>query len=207
MPVKSARVDEYIHKSAAFAQPILTRIREIVHEAAPEIEEDIKWGMPAFMYKGIVSNLAAFKNHVSLGFWKGTLMKDPQGIFQDRERTQITAIRLALPEDIPAKHILAAYIREAVDLNERGVKLPRTGAKTRRKKLIVPDDLAAALNTNAKAATAFGDFSYTNRKEYLEWRTGAKREDTRARRLATAIEWMTEGKPRNWKYMSRKQGP
>lgn len=204
MSGKSPRVDEYIGKAAPYAKPILLRLRAIFHEAAPQIEEDIKWGIPAFMHKGIVCNLAAFKQHVSFGFWKGKLMKDPDGLFINKERTQITAIKLTTVDDIPPVDTLKAYIREAVDLNERGVKLPSAKKNAGREKLEVPEDLAAALKSNPQASQTYKDFSYTNQKEYLEWITGAKRPETRQKRLTTAIEWMSEGKPRNWKYTRKK---
>jgi uncharacterized protein YdeI (YjbR/CyaY-like superfamily) len=200
---RSTEVDAYIGKSPDFARPVLSRLREMVHEAAPEIEEDIKWGMPAFVYKGLLGHMAAFKNHVSLGFWKGQLMQDPHGLFEDRNRTRITALKLTGVSDIPDPEILAAYVREAIDLNERGLKLP-VRKKTAPGKLAVPTDLAEALKSNPAAREKFNGFSYTNRKEYIEWITGAKREATRLKRLATAIDWMSEGKPRNWKYIPKK---
>jgi uncharacterized protein YdeI (YjbR/CyaY-like superfamily) len=64
----------------------------------------------------------------------------------------------------------------------------------------VPQDLKSALARNAKARAAFEGFSPSHRREYVEWIEDAKRDDTRRKRLATAIEWMGEGKPRNWKY-------
>lgn len=204
MSQRSSRVDEYIDNASDFAQPILKEIREVFHETSTEIEEGIKWGMPAFMYKGIVSNLAAFKNHVSFGFWKGKLMKDPQGIFNDRERTQICAIKLTSVDDIPDRKILKAYVLEAIELNEKGIKLPTLAGKKARPKLLVPKDFSNALKSDPTASKKFKSFSFSNRRDYIEWITKAKRDDTRARRLLTAIEWISEGKPRNWKYMKKK---
>lgn len=196
------RVDAYIARSADYARPILKKLRQWVHEAAPEIAEDIKWGMPAFMHKGIVANMAAFKKHVSFGFWKGQLMKDHSQLFENAKRTQITAFKLKTVDDLPDKKVFAAYVREAIELNEHGVKLPRV-RKTEKRRLAVPPDLAAALVGNGEAKAVFDDFSYSNRKDYIDWLNEAKREGTRARRLETAVEWIAEGKPRNWKYLKR----
>lgn len=203
MGSKDPRVDEYIAQATGFARPILERLREIIHDTAPEITEDIKWGMPAFMHKGIVGNMAAFSEYVSLGFWKGKLMRDAHALFEDQHRTQVTALKLRSVDDIPDPGVLAEYIREAVELNERGVKLPTRKRSDSRDALDVPKDLGEALKANPDAGATFEAFSYTNRKEYIEWITGARRDATRERRLAQAIEWMSEGKPRNWKYQRR----
>ena len=64
----------------------------------------------------------------------------------------------------------------------------------------VPADLAAALKKSRPAAATWTKFSYTHRKDYLDWIAEAKRDETRARRLATTLAWLAEGKPRHWKY-------
>ena len=195
------QVDAYIEKSAEFAQPILIKLRSLFHQACPEIEESIKWSSPFFEYKGIVGNMTAFKKHVSYGFWKAGLMSDPEGILEQAGDTQMAVLKAETVDDLPADAILIRYIEEAVDLNERGIKAPQTNPKTSKKTLEIPDYLLAALNKNKQAEATFEGFSYSNRKDYVEWVTEAKREATRDKRLATAIEWMAEGKPRNWKYM------
>ena len=197
----SSEVDAYIAKSADFAQPILTKLRRLFHQACPEIEETMKWSSPFFEYRGIIGNMTAFKQHVSWGFWKAGLMQDPEGILEKAGNTQMAVLKATKVEDLPADKVLIAYIKEAVDLNERGVTVPRRTVRTPRRPLQIPDDFIVAVRQNKKAQATFEGFSYSNRKEYVEWVTGAKREATREERLTTAVEWMAEGKPRNWKYM------
>ncbi len=197
MSKRDPRVDAYIAKSADFAQPILKHFRKLVHQAAPEIEEAIKWSMPAFVQKGIVCGMAAFKNHCVIHFWKGDLIFD--GDSKKREQAMGDFGRLTSLDQLPSDRTMIGYIKRAVQLNEEGVKkAPRQ--RTARSEIVVPDDLGAALRKNKRAATAFENFSYSHRKEYVDWITGAKRDETRSRRLATAIEWLSEGKSQNWKY-------
>lgn len=194
-------VDAYIDRSADFAKPILVRVRSLFHQACPEIEESIKWSAPFFVYKGIVGYMAAFKNHVSFGFWKAGLMQDPEGLMQGAGNSEMSGIKVSSLEELPDDAILSRYIEEAVDLNERGIKVPRQNKGAAKPTPEVPDDLRAALQANRQAGKTFENFSDSKRRDYIEWLTAAKREATRAKRLATTIEWLSEGKPRNWKYM------
>jgi uncharacterized protein YdeI (YjbR/CyaY-like superfamily) len=195
-----AAVDAYIAKSAAFARPILQKLRRLFHQACPQIEETLKWGFPHFQYRGIVGSVAAFKQHVSFGFWKGKLLNDPYNLFGGVGDTGMNASRLTELSQLPADKVLLSYIREAVALNEQGVKLP-AAKRAPKPKLVVPEYFLAALRKNKQAFAAFHAFSPSHQREYVEWLTEAKQEATRAKRLATAIEWLAEGKPRNWKYM------
>jgi uncharacterized protein YdeI (YjbR/CyaY-like superfamily) len=194
MGKKDPRVDAYIAKSADFAKPILVHLRDIVHKGCPEVEETIKWGMPAFEYKGILGGMAAFKAHCAFGLWKGSLLgannRDAMGQFG----------RISSLADLPKGSELLGLIRQAARLNEEGVKVARKPREPK-KRLPTPPDLAAALKKNAKARATFEGFSPGHKREYIEWITGAKTEETRKRRLGTAVEWMSEGKPRMWKYM------
>lgn len=199
MARKDPRVDAYIAKAQPFARPILEHLRALVHEACPQVEETLKWGMPAFVYEGeMVCSFAAFKAHATFGFWKGALLVDAKGRKADAamgDFGRLTGIR-----DLPPKRVLVGYVKQAMKLNEQKVKVPRTKSGTARPPAPVPPDLAAALARNRKAAATFEGFPPSCRREYVEWITGAKQEATRARRLAQAIEWMAEGKRRNWKY-------
>lgn len=195
------RVDAYIEKSAEFAQPILRHIRKVVHQAVTDIEETIKWGFPHFERKGIVCSMAAFKAHCAFGFHKASLMKDSAKLLGRVGKTAMGHVgRITSLQDLPDDKTLKVYVREAAGLNERGVKLPQR--KRAPKKLEIPAWFSKALAGNPAAQKTFDGFSYTNKKEYVDWVTGAKREDTRQKRLDTALEWMAEGKPRNWKYMN-----
>ncbi len=195
------RVDEYIAKARDFAKPILEHLREVVHEACPEIEETWKWSFPHFQYKGMLCSMAAFKEHCAFGFWKGELVLAEVG---EADRTAMGHFgRLTSVEDLPSRKQLIGYIRKAMKLNDDGVKAPsRMKAKGPKKELVVPDDLHARLQQNEAARVAFENFSTSHRREYVEWIEEAKTAPTREKRIATTLEWLAEGKPRNWKYMN-----
>lgn len=198
---RNVAVDAYIAKAAPFARPILRKLRVLFHRGCPPTVEKIKWGFPCFEHRGLLGGFAAFKQHVDFGFWKGKLLKDRSGYFAKRKTDSVLGMKLRHFTELPPDRVLLDWIRQAAALNEKGVKLPRQSKKARRV-LSIPADLRAALSKNKKAFASFEGFSFTNRKEYVEWLCEAKREETRARRLETAIAWMEKGKPRNWKYMN-----
>jgi uncharacterized protein YdeI (YjbR/CyaY-like superfamily) len=199
MGKKDERIDAYIAKSAEFARPILTYFRELVHATCPEVEETIKWSFPNFTYKGLMCGMAAFKEHCSVGFWKHTLVI---GVADANAEYGMGSFgRIKKLSDLPSKKVLTGYIKKAMELNATGAKKAAPPRKPP-KPVIVPDDLARALSKSTKARATFEGFSPSHKREYIEWITEAKTEATRDRRLETAIEWMAEGKPRNWKYMN-----
>jgi uncharacterized protein YdeI (YjbR/CyaY-like superfamily) len=190
------RVDAYIDAAAEFARPILEHLRALVHRACPDVEETIKWGMPAFMYLGMLCGMGAFKQHVSFGFWRHS-----QVLGADVPRDGMGSFgKVAKVSQLPARTVLSGYIRKAMQLNESGAKLARVAR--RRRALPTPVDLAAELKKNRKALATFEGFSASHRREYIEWITEAKRDETRRKRLEQAIDWMAQGKPRNWKYLN-----
>jgi uncharacterized protein YdeI (YjbR/CyaY-like superfamily) len=200
MATRDPRIDAYIAKSADFAKPILAHIRNLVHEACPEVEETMKWSFPHFLYKGMMCSMASFKEHCAFGFWKGSLIvKNDHG---ETEPSMGSFGRITKLSDLPSKKILMGYIKEAMKLNDEGVKSPTRSKPKTPKAVVVPEDLKQALQANTQAQATFDKFSPSNQREYIEWLTDAKTEATRARRLETAVEWMAEGKPRNWKYMN-----
>jgi uncharacterized protein YdeI (YjbR/CyaY-like superfamily) len=199
--MKNKKVDAYITKSAEFAKPILSHLRELVHEACPEVEEVIKWGFPNFDYKGVFCNMAGFKQHCSFGFWKASLMKDPKGILQANDKGSMGNFdRITSLKDLPSDKILLGFLKQAVELNELGVKrkvkITPKGSKT----IDTPDYFANALRKNKAASEIFENFAYSHRKEYIQWFEEAKTDETRNKRMAQAMEWISEGKARNWKY-------
>ena len=202
MGTTDKRIDAYIAKSADFAKPILRHIRELVHRACPDTEEKMKWSFPHFDYEGsMMCSMAAFKQHCAFGFWKASIMEDPKKILETGEREamghfgQITSL-----DDLPSDKIMLSYIKEAMRLNEEGVKLPAKAKSPEKKELEVPDYFLKALKKNKNALSTFEGFSYSNKRDYVQWVVDAKTEETRMNRLTTAIEWMAEGKIRNWKY-------
>ena len=193
---RDPRIDAYIERAAPFAQPILQHVRVLVHEACPAVEETIKWGMPTFVHAGaILCGMAAFKQHASFGFWKHALVvgegepRDGMGSYG----------KLVSLDDLPPKRTLLAHLRKAVALNEAGVKSPARKSAPKPPPE-TPAELAAALAQSPAAKAAFDAFPPGCRREYIEWITGAKRPETRARRVSEAVAWMAEGKRRNWKY-------
>ncbi len=196
---RSKAVDAYIAKSAPFARPILSRIRKAMHQGCPQVEETIKWGVPHFEYKGVLVGMAAFKQHAAFGFWKRRLMSDPTGFFSKGE-SGMGGRRIHSADELPSDSELVRLVREAVALNEKGVKSPRVARK--KPPVKVPPYLATALKKNAKAKAFFDQLSPSARRDYVEWLTEAKQPATRDRRLATTIEWLAAGKQRNWKYQN-----
>jgi uncharacterized protein YdeI (YjbR/CyaY-like superfamily) len=199
MGTRDPRFDEYIDRAAPFAQPILRHLREVVHEACPAVEEKVKWSSPHFDYRGPLCHMAAFKQHCAFGFWKGALVLEgggPRAAEAMGHFGRITSV-----DDLPPREELIGYIKQAMRLNDEGVKAPARKQPDRaRPEPAVPDDLTAALEANEAALTTFNGFSPSHRREYLEWITEAKTDATRQKRLQQAVEWMAEGKPRHWKY-------
>jgi uncharacterized protein YdeI (YjbR/CyaY-like superfamily) len=198
MPTIDPRIDAYIdNKAADFAKPILRHLRRLVHEACPDVVETTKWSMPFFEYKGPLANMASFKAHCAFGFWKQSLMESDA---IPAEKTAMgTFGRITSLDDLPDDETMTGLIKQAVKLNEEGVKVARK-APTTDKTLVVPEVLVAALEQNAKASEHFNAFPYSKKKDYVDWITEAKTDATRDKRLATTIEQLSEGKARHWKY-------
>ncbi len=203
MGKRDPRVDAYIEQVADFAKPILIHLRDQVHKACPDVEETMKWSRPHFMYKGLLCGMSAFKEHCAFGFWKSSLIVEKGQPGNNDEKGMGQFGKITKLSDLPSSKVLSGYIKTAMKLNEEGVPSPaQSKPKAPPRELIVPDILTRALQANKKAKTTFETFSTTNKREYVEWITEAKTEATRTKRLETAIEWMAEGKPRNWKYMN-----
>jgi uncharacterized protein YdeI (YjbR/CyaY-like superfamily) len=200
------RVDAYIAKAQPFAQPVLTHVREMMHKACPDVEETIKWGMPFFVLRGVIlGNMAAFKQHCSLGLW-GPEMAAILGNDSVKSKDAMgTFGKLTRIEDLPREKVLLGYFKQAagfVASGERTTSLARASQRAVNAPVEVPDALAAALRKNKLAAKVFADFSPSCKKEYVEWIAEAKRQETREKRVAQAVEWIAEGKQRNWKYQN-----
>lgn len=190
------RIDAYIERQADFAKPILEHLRATVHAACPEAEETLKWSAPAFLYTcKQLALMAAFKAHATFSFWRGSLILG-EGERQDGAMGQFG--RLTSIADLPEPEKMAELIRKAMELTDQGVKPAR--AKATKAPLEVPDDLRAALDAKPEAAAVFDAFSPSCRREYIEWVVEAKRPETRQKRIAQTVEWVAEGKKRNWKY-------
>lgn len=201
--MKNPKIDKYIQEAQPFAKPILEKLRLLIHTACPEVVESIKWGMPAFDYHGPLCNMAAFKQHCVFGFWKASLMKDPKKLLQPNAMKGGEAMghlgRITSLKDIPSDKQMISLIHQAMQLNLDGVKVERKKPETV-KVVEVPEILKKALNKNKVAKMFFDEFSSSAKREYIEWITEAKTEATVQKRLTTSIEWIADGKKRNWKY-------
>jgi uncharacterized protein YdeI (YjbR/CyaY-like superfamily) len=199
------RIDEYIGKKAPFAQPILKHIRKLMHAASPLITENIKWGHPFFEYKGIFANMAGFKEHCVFGFWGSSAFADPHGVIQlgDEKESAGNFGRITKLSDLPGDEILTEIIMQAIAIKDNPELAPPKKpkpAKAPKAEIVPPDYFIAALAQSPNALSIYESFSASCKREYLEWITEAKTEPTRLKRTETAVEWIAEGKTRNWKY-------
>ena len=190
------RIDAYIDdKAADFAKPILRHLRAMVHEACPDCEETLKWSMPTFMYKGkILAGLASFKAHATFGYWNDSMLQA-----DEKNRSAMGQFgRLTSLDDLPPRETLIALTRKSMALVDSGAKIERR--REPKAPLTVPQDLQAALDAAPAARATWEGFPPSCQREYVEWVTEAKRDETRAKRLEQTIAWLKEGKKRNWKY-------
>ena len=195
------RFDPYIAKAAPFAKPILRHLRKLVHETVPDVEETMKWSMPSFVYGGkILCGMAAFKQHCTFGFWHQGITAVLSADGEKADSAMGAFGRVTSLEDLPSDRKMARYIKRAAELNESDAPARPRPKKGPAAPVAVPRDLAAALKKNRAASVTFEKFSPSKRREYVEWITEAKRDETRQQRLATTVEWLVEGKSRNWKY-------
>ncbi len=204
----SAAVDKYIENKAPFAQAILRHVRELIHQAVPEVEETIKWSMPFFVYRGIIlANISGFKQHCNVGLWgkeitaalreEGTVSGESMGSFG----------RIEDLKDLPSDAKLLDYFRcaaAAIDSGQRTKSIERpsrtTAERVAKPEQMVPAELAAALKKNQAAQKVFDGFAPSHRREYIDWIDQAKREATRLQRVTQTVGMLAEGKRRNWKY-------
>lgn len=197
MGTNDPRIDAYIAKSAAFARPILKHIRAAVHANCADVDETVKWGMPFFEYAGgNLCHMAAFKAHCAFGFWLGPLLN----IDARAEKAMGQFGRITSLDDLPAAKEFARHIAQAMKLQDAGAKVPSRARTAEKTALAIPAAFMAKLKKHKKALATFEAFTYSRKKEYVEWYAQAKTDATRERRLAQAVEWMAEGKSRRWKY-------
>jgi uncharacterized protein YdeI (YjbR/CyaY-like superfamily) len=200
MGSRDPRIDAYIARQKDFAKPILAHIRDVVHATCPDVEETLKWSSPFFMYRGApLCMMSGFKAHAVFGFWKGKLI---EGVSPNRNaggEAMGNFGKLTSVTDLPSRKVLTSLIRQAMKLNEEGITVPRAKRGTR-PEAAVPAELKAALAMSRKAAAQFAAFPPSHRREYVQWINEAKRDETKAKRVAQAVEWIAEGKGRNWKY-------
>lgn len=203
MAKKDPRVEAAVAKAAPFAQPILRRVRQLIHQAVPEIEEDLKWRMPAFTYRGdIFAILAPFKKHCIFILWRHKLLKKQLNPAEQKLLKNFR--RLTSAAELPKATILLKLLKATRLLHATGAKPTQPKARAKSRPLTVPHFFKKALATNARARTTFTAFSYSKKKDYVDWLTEAKTPATRQRRLKTALLWINEGKARHWQYAKQR---
>jgi len=193
---REPRIDAYIARAQPFARPILEKVRERVHAVLPDAEDTIKWSMPAYTLGGkIILITAAFKAHTALNFWRGQEL--------DLAHASVGAMgqfgKIKSIDELPADAELDTLIREAAEV-ARNAPAPRKVKHPPKPAPELHPDFAAALDKAPKAKATMEGFPPSCRREYLEWVAEAKQDATRQKRIAMAIEWLSEGKRRNWKY-------
>jgi uncharacterized protein YdeI (YjbR/CyaY-like superfamily) len=204
MSKKIKEIDAYISKSQPFAQPVLKHLRELIHKACPDVQEVMKWSFPHFDYKGMMCSMASFKEHCAFNFWKSSLMTDPTKVMKNRgEGAMGNFGRIQSLKDLPSDKIIFSYVKEAMKLNNDDVKIKVKPKSADKKELDIPDYFLKVLKKNRKALDFFNKSSYSFKKEYVMWITEAKTDSTRETRVNTSVEWISEEKPRNWKYLKK----
>ena len=197
---KSKDVDAYIAAAQPFAKPILKHLRGLIHKTCPGTTEVMKWSFPHFQCDGPLCSIAAFKGHAVMGFAKASLLQGAEKVLQVKDRDAMGHLgRLTSVKDLPSDRALAALLREVLRLNRAGVKAKRP-ARASKAPVKVPEWFMKELRKRPKALATFEAWAPSHRREYVEWLLDAKQEATRERRMATALEWIGEGKHRNWKY-------
>lgn len=191
-----AKVDAYIAAQAAFARPILTHVRALVHAAYPDVTEAIKWGFPHFVYRDKnLASIAAFKGHAAVNLWYSEDEKPRDGMGHLGKLTSLA--------DLPSDDDLRALLAKAATMIEAGAKPPHMDRRQPREPLPVPPALTAAIEANPAAAAVWSAFPPGKIRDYAEWIGEARTAPTRDKRIAQAVEWIADGKGRNWKYEKR----
>ena len=187
------KVDAYIAKAAPFAQPIMIHLRAAIHDAVPGLDEAIKWGMPHFLYKGKnLAGISAFKAHCAFVIHGDGRQSDAMGQYG----------KIASLADVPGVNVIKSKLADAaarIDAAGTALKKPAV-PRAPKPELSIPPEFAAALAAAPVAKAALEASAPSHRREYLEWISEAKRPETRDKRIAQAIEMLSEGKKRNWKY-------
>jgi hypothetical protein len=206
MGTRDPRVDAYVAASADFARPILTHLRDLVHAAVPDVVETIKWGIPAFEHHGMLGGMAAFKQHCAFNLWRGDDLA-PAGVTRGVDGMGQLG-RVTSLADLPADPLLVEWLRAVAARNATRTAAPKSAraAAPRRPAsaaVELPDELVEALAGQPAARATFDGLPPSHRREYAEWIAEAKRPETRQRRVTQTLEWLAEGKSRNWKYEAR----
>jgi hypothetical protein len=202
---KGMTVEARIAEAAEFARPICEKLRAAIRHGAPQLREVIKWGNPCYEGGGLVCGFAAFQKHVRLFFFKGAQVPDPDGLLaQGEDNVSGRALSFTSAEAVPVKKV-ERLVRAAAKLDADKSRKPLPRA--RRPELPMPKEFSIALKRTPKARAFFEILPPSCRREYIEWISTAKREETRARRLAEALTMLSSGRRYNDEYRARSVRP
>ncbi|MCB0792148.1 MAG: DUF1801 domain-containing protein [Flavobacteriales bacterium] len=198
--IETERINSHIAEQDEWKRRLMVRLRQLIHQVDPGIEETWRWNGPHFDRNGIMLGMSAHKTCVSIWFHKGALLKDPRRLFEPLEKDEAKGMRVYKLKESDAidEKAFTELVKQAVKLNEDGVKLSE--AKPARKTLVVPPELESVLKKDQHAMTNWEGFSYSKKKDYIEWVTDAKREETRKRRIAQAFQLIRDGLALNERY-------
>lgn len=195
----SPDVDLYIQQAAPFARPVLSHLRQLVHQTLPAVREEIKWGMPFFCLQHNLCFMAAFKAHCGFGFWRADalgLIAAPTGRVKGMGQFGKIVDLGDLPADLVLQQLL---LRSATLAATPAASLPRQ--KKPQVALPMPVAFADALQQHPNATAYFQQLTIAQQNDYIEWFTTAKTAVTQQKRLETSLLWLAEHKARNCKYM------
>lgn len=193
---RAKSVEEYID-SAVRWQAELRRLREIL--CTTDLEEEVKWGAPCYTIDGKnVVGMAAFKAYFALWFHQGALLSDGKNVLINAQEGKTKALRqwrMTSVSEIRASDI-RRYVREAIKITREG----RTIKPERSRPLVLPPELATALEGNKSAAAAYRNLRPGLQREYADYIAEAKREDTKTRRIDKILPLIIDRVGLNDKY-------
>lgn len=182
-------VDEYLDRAVRW-QKELAKLREVLLSTG--LEETVKWGAPCYTSDGKnIVGIGGFKSYVGLWFFQGALLQDEAGVLINAQEDKTKAMRqwrFESMKDIKVRQI-KSYVKEAIEHQRAGREIKAD----RRKPVVVPKELKAALSKNKEARDAFAAMSVSCQRAYAEHIAEAKRDETKERRLEKIMPMIAAG--------------
>jgi uncharacterized protein YdeI (YjbR/CyaY-like superfamily) len=186
----SPKVDAFLRRQKTWRKEF-TKLREII--VACDLTEDLKWGQPCYSFDGKnVILMHGFKEYCAVLFPKGALLKDPKGVLVQQTRNVQSARQIrftSLGDVVKTEKTLKAYIREAIEVEKAGLRVPFK----RTKDFEMPEELESKLEESAKLKEAFEALTPGRQRGYLLYFAQAKKAETREARVAKHIPRILEG--------------
>jgi hypothetical protein len=191
------RINLYIAELPDWQRKHLVRVRQLIHSTEERIEEAWRGNAPHFDHQGSLIGMHAFKSCVSIWFHKGASLKDGHGLFKltekDAER-EVRKYKIHEGESINEKAFLD-LLKQALKVNAAQAGGAETKPTSRA--LVVPSDMEQVLRKDEQAWAQWEGLAASHKREYVEWITDAKQDETRKRRLAKALEMIRDGQAKN----------